>query len=66
LTLIDQIKNHLLQFREMLENNTISFEESVSEFSRDKCNILDKETSSMAEILVSLARHYDQVAAGLK
>ena len=50
----------------MLENNTISFEESVSEFSRDKCNVLDKETRSMAEFLVSLARHYDQVAAALK
>jgi hypothetical protein len=50
----------------MLENNPISFEESVIEFSRDKCNILDKETRSMAEILVSLAKHYDQVAAALK
>ncbi|RIA80681.1 autophagy-related protein 17 [Glomus cerebriforme] len=65
-TLIERIKNHLLQFNEMLENNTISFEESVSEFSHDKCNVLDKETHSMAEILVSLARHYDQVAAALK
>lgn len=50
----------------MLESNTISFEESVIEFSRDKCNILDQETRSMAEILVSLAKHYDQVAAALK
>lgn len=66
LTLIEHIKNHLLQFTEMLENNTISFEDSVLEFSRDKCDILDKETRSMAEILVSLAKHYDQVAAALK
>ncbi|CAB4442302.1 unnamed protein product [Rhizophagus irregularis] len=66
LTLIEHIKNHLLQFNEMLESNTISFEESVIEFSRDKCNILDQETRSMAEILVSLAKHYDQVAAALK
>ncbi|CAG8504399.1 21800_t:CDS:10 [Rhizophagus irregularis] len=66
LTLIEYIKNHLLQFNEMLESNTISFEESVIEFSRDKCNILDQETRSMAEILVSLAKHYDQVAAALK
>jgi hypothetical protein len=64
--LIEHIKNHLLQFSEMLENHTISFEESVLEFSRDKCNVLDQETHSMAETLVSLARHYDQVAAALK
>jgi hypothetical protein len=50
----------------MLENNTISFDESVSEFCRDKCNVLDKETHSVATILVSLAKHYDQVAAALK
>ncbi|GBC05122.1 hypothetical protein RclHR1_06040013 [Rhizophagus clarus] len=66
LKLIEHIKNHLIQFNEMLETNTISFEESVIEFSRDKCDILDKETRSMAEILVALAKHYDQVAAALK
>ncbi|CAG8576686.1 11683_t:CDS:10 [Funneliformis mosseae] len=65
-TLIEQIKNHHLQFSEMLENHTISFEESVSEFARGKCNVLDQETHSMADTLVSLTRHYGQVAAALK
>ncbi|CAJ0876271.1 15106_t:CDS:10, partial [Entrophospora sp. SA101] len=59
-SILDEISTQLERLREMYESNTISLEESGVEFSYEKSNIQERETHSMAETLVSIARHYDQ------
>ncbi|CAG8495921.1 4140_t:CDS:10 [Ambispora gerdemannii] len=64
--LLKNIDIQLEHFNTMFNNNSISLEESGIEFSDLKCQIQERATSTMAETLMSLARHYDQVSGALK
>jgi hypothetical protein len=41
--------------------NTITLDESALSFAREKMVLQEQQTTTMAELLVSLAKHYDQV-----
>lgn len=41
--------------------NAITLDESALSFARDKMLLQEQQTTTMAELLVSLAKHYDQV-----
>ncbi|KAF9097342.1 Structural maintenance of chromosomes protein 3 [Mortierella sp. GBA35] len=41
--------------------NAITLDESTLSFARDKMHLQEQQTTTMAELLVSLAKHYDQV-----
>ncbi|KAF9921919.1 autophagy protein 17 [Linnemannia zychae] len=42
-------------------SNAITLDESTLSFARDKMHLQEQQTTTMAELLVSLAKHYDQV-----
>lgn len=44
----------------------ISLEGSGLDFAREERAAQEQETTAMAEVLISLARHYDQIAGLLK
>ncbi|CAG8461731.1 665_t:CDS:10 [Ambispora leptoticha] len=64
--LLKNIDIQLDHFNLMLNNNSISLEESGIGFADLKCQIQERATSTMAETLMSLMRHYDQVSGALK
>ncbi|KAG9285180.1 hypothetical protein G9A89_004395 [Geosiphon pyriformis] len=64
--LVSHIDVQLEHFRARLNEHSISLEESGIEFSDEKCKIQEREINSMAETLMSLARHYDQVSGAFK
>lgn len=41
--------------------NAIALDESALSFAREKMHLQEQQTTTMAELLVSLAKHYDQV-----
>ncbi|KAF9928203.1 Structural maintenance of chromosomes protein 3, partial [Modicella reniformis] len=53
-------EQHRTEFKGYL-NRAITLDESASSFAREKMQLQEQHTTSMAESLVSLANHYDQV-----
>ncbi|KAF9182630.1 Structural maintenance of chromosomes protein 3 [Haplosporangium sp. Z 11] len=59
--LVQHFSGQRTEFRNYL-NSAITLDESALSFAREKMQLQEHHTTSMAESLVSLANHYDQVA----
>ncbi|CAG8554303.1 10277_t:CDS:10 [Paraglomus occultum] len=64
--IVSQISAHISHFRTLFNNCPIDLEESSIAFIQEKSSIHEQETKVMAESLLSLARHDEQVSAALK
>ena len=59
--MVDHFSNQRAEFKGYL-TSAISLDDTALSFAKDKMRLQEHQTTSMAESLVSIANHYDQVA----
>lgn len=59
--MVSHFSNQRAEFKGYL-TSAISLDDTALSFARDKMRLQEHQTTSMAESLVSIANHYDQVA----